>query len=80
MDSVLCQYNKSAILLKNNVKMSISLRTKHINLWYYFIKDCIKGLRRREALSHGINVIGPLCEAPSKEPVQEVLSRNNKYS
>ena len=40
-ETVLYQDNKSAILLANNGKLSSSNRTKHINVRYYFIKDCI---------------------------------------
>ena len=34
--------NQSAILLENNGKKSISKRTRHINIRYYFITDTIK--------------------------------------
>ena len=40
--TIVYQDNKSAILLENNGKMSSSSRTKHINVRYYFIKDCIE--------------------------------------
>ena len=40
-ETVLYQENKSAILLANNGKLSSSNWTKHINVRYYFIKDCI---------------------------------------
>ena len=40
--TVLYQDNKSAILLENNGKLSSSNRTKHINVRYYFVKDCIE--------------------------------------
>ena len=36
------QDNKSAILLENNGKLSSSNRTKHINVRYFFVKDCIE--------------------------------------
>jgi hypothetical protein len=39
---VIYQDNKSAILLENNGKLSSTSRTKHINIRYFFIKDCIK--------------------------------------
>jgi hypothetical protein len=38
-DNVLFQDNKSSILLENNGKASSSKRTKHINIWYFFITD-----------------------------------------
>ena len=41
-ETVLYQDNKSAILLENNGKLSSSSRTKHINVRYYFIKDCVE--------------------------------------
>ena len=40
--AVVYQDIKSAILLENNGKLSSSHRTKHINVRYYFIKDCIE--------------------------------------
>ena len=40
--SVVFQDNKSAILLEQNGKLSSSNRTKHINVRYFFIKDCIE--------------------------------------
>ena len=36
------QDNQSDILLKNNGRASISIRTKHLNIGYFFIKDRIK--------------------------------------
>ena len=33
--------NQSAILLEKNGKLSSSSRTKHINVRYFFIKDCV---------------------------------------
>ena len=41
-DNIVYQYNKSAILLENNVKASISKRTKHINIRYSFVTDRIE--------------------------------------
>jgi hypothetical protein len=41
-DNVLFQDNKSSILLKKNGKASSSKRTKHINILYFFITDCVK--------------------------------------
>jgi hypothetical protein len=38
-DNVLFQDKKSSILLENNGKASSSKRTKHINIWYFFITD-----------------------------------------
>jgi hypothetical protein len=38
-DNVLFQSNKSSILLEKNGKASISKRTKHINIRYFFITD-----------------------------------------
>ena len=40
--TILYQDNKSAILLENNGKLSSSSRTKHINVRYFFVKDCIE--------------------------------------
>jgi len=36
------QDNKSTILLSENSKASSSKRTKHLDLRYYFVTDCIK--------------------------------------
>jgi hypothetical protein len=38
----LFQDNKSSILLEKNGKASSSKRTKHINIWYFFITDRVK--------------------------------------
>jgi hypothetical protein len=38
-DNVLFQDNKSSILLEKNGKASSSKRTKHNNIWYFFITD-----------------------------------------
>ena len=35
------QDNRSAMLLEHNGRLSSSNRTKHINVRYYFVKDCI---------------------------------------
>ena len=40
-ETIVYQDNKSAILLENNGKLS-SKRTKHINVHYFFVKDCIE--------------------------------------
>jgi hypothetical protein len=39
--TIFFQNNKSAILLEKNGKASSSKRTKHINIWYFFIADRI---------------------------------------
>ena len=36
------QDNQSSILLENNSRASRSRRTKHLNIRYFFITDCIK--------------------------------------
>jgi hypothetical protein len=41
-DNVLFQDNKSSIISEKNGKASISKRTKHINIRYFFITDCVK--------------------------------------
>ena len=41
-ETVVYQDNRSAILLENNGKLSSSNRTKHINVRYFFVKDCIE--------------------------------------
>jgi hypothetical protein len=41
-DNVLFQDNKSSIILEKNGKALISKRTKHINIWYFFITDRVK--------------------------------------
>jgi hypothetical protein len=41
-DSVLFQDNKSSTLLAKNGKASSSKRTKHINIWYFFITNRVK--------------------------------------
>ena len=41
-ETIVYQDNKSAILLENNGKASSSSRTKHINVRYFFVKDCVE--------------------------------------
>ena len=43
-EKIVHQDNKSAILLENNGKGSSSKRTKHINIRYYFVTDCIENM------------------------------------
>jgi hypothetical protein len=40
-DNILFQDNKSAILLEKNGKALSSKRTKHVNIRYFFITDCV---------------------------------------
>jgi hypothetical protein len=46
-DNVLFRDNKSSILLEKNGKASSSKRTKHVNIWYFFITDRVS----KEAVS-----------------------------
>ena len=41
-ENIAFQYNKSAIIFENNGKASISKRTNHINISYYFVKNSIE--------------------------------------
>jgi hypothetical protein len=41
-DTKLYQDNRSAMLLERNGKQSSSKRTRHINIRYFFITDCIQ--------------------------------------
>ena len=38
-NNILYQDNKSAMLLEQNGQASSSKRTKHINIWYYYVAD-----------------------------------------
>jgi len=38
-DNILYQDNKSAMLLETNGRASSSKRTKHIDIWYYYVAD-----------------------------------------
>jgi hypothetical protein len=38
-DIILCQDNKSAMLLEMNRRASSSKRTRHIEIWYYYVAD-----------------------------------------
>ena len=40
--TILLQDNKSVIFVEENGKQSSSKRTRHINIRYFFITDCIK--------------------------------------
>ena len=41
-ETVLFQDNQSAILLERNGRRSSGQRTRHINIRYFFIKDCVE--------------------------------------
>ena len=41
-NTIIYQDNKSAILLENDGKLSSTSQTKHINVRYFFLKDCIE--------------------------------------
>jgi hypothetical protein len=41
-DSAVHQDNKSTILLAENGRMSSSKRTRHLNIRYFFVTDCVK--------------------------------------
>ena len=41
-DNIVYQHNMSTMKLEENVRSSIEKRTHHINIRYYFVKDCIK--------------------------------------
>jgi hypothetical protein len=41
LDNILYQDNTSAILLEKNGRKSSSKRTKHIEVWYYYVADRI---------------------------------------
>jgi hypothetical protein len=63
-DNVLCQDNKSSILLEKNGKASSSKRTKHINIRFFFIIDRIgKGELSVEWCPTG-NMIGDFAAKP----------------
>ena len=40
-DNILFQDNRSVMLLAKNGKVSSTKCTKHINIWYFFITNCI---------------------------------------
>jgi Reverse transcriptase (RNA-dependent DNA polymerase) len=42
LDSVVHQDNKSTILLAENGRMLSSKRTRHLNIRYFFVTDCVK--------------------------------------
>ena len=62
--STVYQYNKSAILLEENGILSSSQRTKHINVRYYFIKDCIRRNEIHVAYCPSESMIGDYFTKP----------------
>ena len=40
--SILHQDNQSSILLENNARASRGKRTRHMNIKYFFVSDCVK--------------------------------------
>jgi hypothetical protein len=40
-DNVWFQHHKSMVLLEKNGKASSSKHMKHVNIWYFFVTDCI---------------------------------------
>jgi hypothetical protein len=63
-DNILFQDNKSSILLERNGKASSSKRTKHINIWYFFITDRVNKEEVSVVWCHTGNMIGDYTTKP----------------
>jgi hypothetical protein len=63
-DDVLCQDNKSSILLEKNGKASSSKRTKHVNICYFFITDRINKNEMSVEWCPTVNMIGDYATKP----------------
>ena len=61
---VLHQDNQSSILLANNGRLSSSKRTKHINLRYFYVTDCIKRKEFRVAFCPTESMIADFFTKP----------------
>jgi hypothetical protein len=70
-ENVLFQYNKSSILLEKNGKASSSKRTKHINIWYFFITDRVS----KEEVSVVWCPTGDMIGDYATKPLQGALFR-----
>jgi hypothetical protein len=74
-DNVLFQDNKSSILLENNGKALSSKRTKHINIWYFFITDQVN----KEEVVVVWCPIGDMIGDYATKPLQGALFRKFRY-
>jgi hypothetical protein len=70
-DNVLFQDNKSSIILEKNVKASISNRTKHIKIRYFFITDRVS----KEEVSVVWCPTGDMIGDYATKPLQGALFR-----
>ncbi len=68
-DNVLCQDNKSSILLEKNGKASSSKRTKHVNIRYFFITDRINKNELSIEWCPTGNMIGDYATKPLQGPI-----------
>ena len=65
------QYNMSTMMLKNNGCASISSRTKHIVIRYFFIQDWIEKGDIRLEYCHTDNMVEDFMTKPLKEKIFE---------
>jgi hypothetical protein len=71
-DNILFQDNKRAILLEKNGKALSSKHTKHVNIWYFFITDCINKGNVSLVWCPTVNMIGDFMT----KPLQGALFQN----
>ena len=63
-DTLLYQDNQSAILLEKNGRKSSTKRTKHLNIRYFFITDCINNKELRVEYCPTLEMIGDFFTKP----------------
>jgi len=65
-ENIVYQDNMSAILLEKNGKASSSKRTKHINIRYFFVTDCIQKKEMKTEWCPTGDMIGDFMTKPNK--------------
>jgi hypothetical protein len=63
-DNILFQDNKSSIILEKNGEASSSKRTKHINIWYFFITDRVSKEEVSVVWCPTVDMIGTYATKP----------------
>ncbi len=75
-DTLVFQDNKSAILLEKNGKQSSGKRTRHMNIWYFFITDGVKQEEISIKYCSATEMVGDHFTKPLKEAFQGCYSEH----
>jgi hypothetical protein len=74
-ENIVHQDNKNAILMEKNGKASSSKRTKHINIWYYFVTDRIHKKDLRVKWCPAGDMIGNFMTKPNQGALFKIVQR-----